>query len=63
MICLWGQCAHKSEPAAGAMAGKGGGISHKEQPLRGAQVNGVTARLCSTFLFPQAVPSPGTLLD
>lgn len=45
MICLWGWCAHESEPAAGAIAGKGGGISHKEQPLRGAQVNGVTARL------------------
>lgn len=27
---LWGQCAHKSEPAAVAMAGKEGGISHKE---------------------------------
>lgn len=43
--CLWGQCAHKSEPAAVAMAGKEGGVSHREQPLRGARVNGVTAQL------------------
>lgn len=36
--CLQGQCAHEPELAAVAMAGEGGGVSWKEQPLRGALV-------------------------
>lgn len=43
--CLWGQGAHEPELAAVAMAGEGGGVSRKEQPLRGALVNWVMAHL------------------